>query len=181
MPAPRGSGAYVSIRLCVVYFSFVSSVRDFFGTRFFSTRFFWYADSRTRSYSSGAPYGATRFLRCFTASRSQPASGDRVAPQGAHKTVRVRSPCLKSFPRASARVLIKSFPCASARVLKSFFILNSSFFILNVRPLRGRLPCLSHPRVTLATLAHPRLSMVGPLRGPMSLRSYGEAFFILHS
>ena len=30
-------------------------------------------------------------------------------------------------------------------------------------------------------LAHPRLSMVGPLRGPKSLRSHGVVFFILHS
>ena len=65
-----------------------------------------------------------------------------------------------------------------------------------VRPLRGRFlrsPC---PRVTLATLAHPRLSIVQPLRGcacqslpcvrlrghPL-LRSHAKhsSFFILHS
>ena len=143
MPAPRGSGAYVSIRLCVVYVSFVSSVREFFCARFFwytdfvrdffSTRtsyaelfFVWYADSRTRSYSLGAPYGATRFLRCFTASRSRLASGDRVAPQGAHKN----SPCAQPVYSSEFSVCVspcsyQDFPCASARVLKSFFILHS--------------------------------------------------------
>ena len=61
----------------------------------------------------------------------------------------------------------------------------------DVRPLRGRLTAghLSAGYARPAGLAHPRLSMVGPLRGPvvgplrgpMSLRFYGEAFFILHS
>ena len=36
----------------------------------------------------------------------------------------------------------------------------------DVRPPWGRTVGAFYPQVTLAALAHPRLSMVGPLRGP---------------
>ena len=88
--------------------------------------------------------------------------------------------------------LILHFPCVgplrgpvSLRFYgEAFFIFHSSFFISSdVRPLRGRLTAghLSAGYARPAGLAHPRLSIVGPLRGPVSLRFYGEAFFILHS
>ena len=53
------------------------------------------------------------------------------------------------------------------QVYDSPMLLSSSAAVY-VRPLRGRLMRSAYPRVTLAALAHPRLSIIRPLRGRLT-------------